>query len=1043
MNSDLELFLYPNENGFIGKILLNLSDDTNVNESLLSKSNVSTIVILDRSGSMGNSVPRFVNQILPEVFKSLNYADNEIITLITFDSSPNKYTIPVNQLARFNIKCQGQTYMAPGISMLTDFIRNELPKDCHSLRLLTISDGQVHDQNQVQTAAAQLTSLVKNDFIINSQAIRLFTSSFQPDTRAVSSLLQLNTITNVNLLDLNTNLTNMVISATIASLFSGDSLNRHAILKSEESILKSTPWQTGHYDTISLFPGENLFWLTKLPTDKLTVGQTNVKICLQEGLTVETYENVLKTKIEYYINQLKILKVVNTTESQNEISAIMNYFQGIESSLLTSDDDVNILLNDSSLCARLQYLKKSINQKKKSFVMRMSQIANDDKVAQLNSAQQAEYLRALDNSSKNARGLARRAINQGLDFNEILRQEIRTMTEHIHELNDIDDSEHLVSFFSQDTTLGGIRAVCQLATDEILDDVNAHDILRMVNLVGIACSGPIGEYPDPMTWRVNEMYLGCYVSLADILTAFIQSRGQPLQAPATNKNITNVIPIFEDVRIAKFLQKYAPRLLEYTCSIGMRRLLADVPMTDGYTICAGIWKLVEDLNKNKSELHMKTFDRLIKTYEIIVGNYFQHILPYIKEQDDRFSYYIANNGTTNMISPFIKLYRDNDTKKLEQIPKILRALYTYEIWQGIRKQYKNRDDSDLIAQKMLDRLVGLDLNKYKTLVKPLYEIEPPLNEIKFHDQIHLNEEYFDELLKTVYYVDYVTLLPIYISSVILENTNNIQDIPEINEDSICKALDIKYDIRMFKFYNVIQALVYTSKASRVDSDNHKMKIIDLIDEAAAKKMIQDYIRKRFENQYATDLAIKGRLERTKLVSILVQSIIKSRDHNELVKLMREGLTRGNFRSVIANSSSLGFIELKDKLLDFNEKIPRRLDIIKVLLLGRDYKQNDEPVWNNGNVLFTPNLSDFERVFVSLGYADEWAKIKTEYMKRNLHIYRDGFNRHGHGNTKPSYWAYGFMTLQLYKDNVSAEIFQEYCQIHHNCCGVSQILKLMK
>jgi hypothetical protein len=65
------------------------------------------------------------------------------------------------------------------------------------------------------------------------------------------------------------------------------------------------------------------------------------------------------------------------------------------------------------------------------------------------------------------------------------------------------------------------------------------------------------------------------------------------------------------------------------------------------------------------------------------------------------------------------------------------------------------------------------------------------------------------------------------------------------------------------------------------------------------------------------------------------------------------------------------------------------------------------------------------------------------MKRNLHIYRDGFNRHGHGNTKPSYWAYGFMTLQLYKDNTSAEIFKEYCEIHHDCCGVSQILGLLK
>ena len=1043
MASALDLFLYPNENGFIGKLSLNLSNDTKANDRLLTKSNISTIVILDRSGSMGNSVPRFVHQILPSIFKSLNYADNDPIILITFDSTPNKYTIPVRQLGTFSIKCQGQTYMAPGITTLTQFIRNELSKDCHSLRILTISDGEVHDQENVQTQAAQLAALIKNKYIINSQAVRLFTSSAQPDTRAVSSLLQLNNVSNVNLLDLKTTLSNKEISDTIASLFSRDSLNRHAILKSEELILKSTPWQTNTSNTISLFPGDNLFWLSQLPIGNLTVGEIKVNIHMRGGLTIDTYERLLKSKIEYYINQLKILKIVNTGESQKEIDDIMNYFQGMENSLLATDDDVNVLLNDSSLRARLQYLKNSIVRKKKSFVMRMSQIANDDKVSQLNSAQQADYLRAVDNTSKNARGLARRAVTQGLDFNEILRKEVRTMAEHIDELKDIDDMDHLASFFSQDTTLGGIRAVCQLVTDDMLDDVSANDILRMVNIVGVACSGPIGEFPDPMTWRVNELYQGCYVSLADVLTAFMQSKGQPLQTPATNKTITNVIPIIENPRIARFLQKYVPSVLEYTSSIGMRRLLADVAMTSGYTICAGVWKLIEDLNENKSELHLKTFEQVVNTYEMVVGNYFQHIMPYIKEQNHSSSYYIANNGTTNMISPLIKLYRENDPMKLQQIPKILRALYTYEIWQGIRRQYKNRDDSDLIAQKMLDQLIGLDLNQYKTPVCPLFENEPSLAEIPFHDQVHIDDAYLDELLKTVYYVDYVTLLPNYLSAVINDRTNSIKDIPTIDQNSICAALHIDYDLKTFKFYNTVQALLYTSKASRIDSEKEMMKMIDLVDEKAAKKMMTDYIRKRFENQYATDLSIKGRAERTELISVLVQSILQSRDHQEMVKLMREGLARGKVQVAIANSSSLGFVELKDKLLDYNEKIPRRLDIIKVLLLGRDYKQNDEPVWNNGNVLFTPNLSDFERVFVSYGYAEEWNKVKEEYMKRNLHIYRDGFNRHGHGNTKPSYWAYGHMTLQVYKDNVPADVFKEYCEIHHDCCGVSQFVGLLK
>jgi len=1039
MTDELDLFVYPSANGYIGKLTLNNIES---NSYLVTKSNVSTVVLLDRSGSMGNSVARFVNQILPKLFKQLNYDSNENMTLITFDSQAYKYTIPVKQLSNFEIKCQGQTLMAPGIQLLTQHLASELSKDCHSLRLLTISDGEVQDQDHVQIQAARLASAIKSNYLINSQAVRLFTSSAQPDTRAVSSLLQLNNISHVNLLDLKTSLSNQEISSTIASLYSNDSLTQQMILKSNQSILKQTPWQNHTTDTINLFAGENIFWLDQIPNGQLTIGETNVRIHIQQSLTIDTYEKLLRSKIENYINQLKILKILNTIDSQKEIRDMMNHFENIESLLLSNEDDAKLLLNDSSLRARLAHLKSSITRRKKSFVMRMSQIANDDKISQLNSAQQADYLRTIDTNSKNARGLARRAVTQGLDFDEILRKEIRNLSEHIDELNDIDDDNHLASFYSQDTTLGGIRTVCQLVRDNLIDDVNANDILRMVNFVGIPCSGPIGEYPDPMTWRVNELFLGCYVSLSDVLTAYLQSQQQPLRTPATNKIITNVIPIFEDKRIARFLQKYAPSLLEYTCSIGMRRLIADVPMTGGYTICAAIWKLVEDLNTNKSELYLRTFEQLVQTYEMVVGNYFKHILPYLKRQDSEYSYFIANNGTTNMISPLISLYRENDSRKLTFIPNILRALYTYEIWQGIRKQYKNRDDSDQIVQKMLEKLIGLDFERYKTPVQPLFEPEPALTDIHFHDRIHLNEDYLNELLQTVSYVDYVTLLPTYLSAVVNQQMETLKTSSSLNDEFICQALNINYDLKQFRLYNVIQALLYPSKASRVDSENDRMKMIDLVDERAAKQMIQNYIRKRFENQYASDLAVKNRSERTELASNLVQSIIQSKTHDEMIGLMRDGITRGKHQFSIVNSSSLGFVDLKTKLLDINEQIPRRLDIIKVLLLGRDYKNDDEHVWNNGNVLFTPDLRDFEKIFLHYGYENEWEKIKNEYMKRNLHVYRDGFNRHGHGNTKPSYWAFGYMTLQLYKENISEEDFREYCRIHHDCCGVSQLIGLL-
>lgn len=56
--------------------------------------------------------------------------------------------------------------------------------------------------------------------------------------------------------------------------------------------------------------------------------------------------------------------------------------------------------------------------------------------------------------------------------------------------------------------------------------------------------------------------------------------------------------------MVELLKRYSLHLLEYTYSIGMRRLLADAPMIAGYTIRAGVWKLAEGMNRNQSQLHL-------------------------------------------------------------------------------------------------------------------------------------------------------------------------------------------------------------------------------------------------------------------------------------------------------------------------------------------------------------------------------------------------------------------------------------------------------
>lgn len=62
------------------------------------------------------------------------------------------------------------------------------------------------------------------------------------------------------------------------------------------------------------------------------------------------------------------------------------------------------------------------------------------------------------------------------------------MRSNLRDLDDISDEDHHTSFYSMETTLGGIRALCALDDNE-LDDLEATDIIQLANIVGVPCKG--------------------------------------------------------------------------------------------------------------------------------------------------------------------------------------------------------------------------------------------------------------------------------------------------------------------------------------------------------------------------------------------------------------------------------------------------------------------------------------------------------------------------------------------------------------------------
>jgi hypothetical protein len=621
-----------------------------------------------------------------------------------------------------------------------------------------------------------------------------------------------------------------------------------------------------------------------------------------------------------------------------------------------------------------------------------------------------------------------------------------------------------------------------------------------------------------MCCRFDKMFVGSYVSLADVLQAHVASGGKALQAPGQAKDgdITNVVPLFDDERIHQFLRKHAPSLLEYTASIGMRRIIACIPMTHGYSICAGLWKLVQDLDVDKkTEVHMDMFTKLCATYKAAVGKYFDHLMPLITGEIDakhcakaasagkpRPSYYIAHNGVTNMIRPLMELAQqlasgtNADGDKL--VAPILRALVTFETWQMVRKHYKGQEAADKIITTMLHELLGLTeatLQSKKQPLKPLFEAEPALDTIAFADAYTINADNMNKYKKECWFVDYVTQLFPMLFAAQSTRSKDVDSkaiwagIGKMSDATIKEALklDDAYPLEQFRFFNVAQALLSTTKADRVNDggagaeaakavdvsapswsfqqareqeasvEHGYSRIIDLGDAKAADEMVRAYVRGEFKALYESELKVKRAQENDALVKELVHQVLVAPTRQAVLSLFRDGLKRGDTHVRLFNTSSDAFEPLREALLsapkgkdgDGENQFPHevRAYALELLLLGRDTDaaagvDGKHPiVWNNGNVLLGADMKSFAAAFHRANAYGRFDTIKTDYAQRNQHVYRAGKpNRHGHSNDKPSFWALSGGRWQcladMYKEVTPAE-YAAYLAVHRGCCGNHQ------
>jgi hypothetical protein len=1016
---------------YVGTITVSMGDE----HKLDTDTQPPIILIMDRSGSMGRYTGILTSQVFPLMLTNLGYTNKKSkVIFITFDSEVEAFYVTAKSIQKLPAKARGSTYMAKIFNLLEQFLlegpRHDRlldPNPGDFIRILTVSDGELTDQADTLNKASQFASKVKPLYEISSKAVRLFTSQSQPDTRGLASMLQLNTSNPGFLLDIRAETNPEAIADAFTKLFDGEFAGgKISKLKATNAVFMRVPWANPSKEII-LKNGKNTFWL-KSPPEEVKLDGVEAEVKFEKDLSSASIGVILEDKITYFVDQLKLLKVVNSADAQVEIARIVSYFQDLET-WMGSPDEPGLPVEGCSLKQRAQFMKHTILRKLKSISMRMENIANDSKVASLNLAQQAEYLRQVD-VSKNARGLAKRAVASGVDFDDKIRSEVIMMRDHEDELDGIDLKDDDVSFYSQDSTLESIRQLCELARDpDVFDNMGAIDILQLFSLVGVPCVSPIGDYPDPMTYRIERLLLGSLVSVADLSIA--QLSGGKLKDPVHRIEIDNVIPIFGDQRIQKFIQKYAHTSLECICSIGMRRMLAEVPKTFPYTLCAGIWKLVEDIDKSKSDVNISLFRKMVYSYDTAIGDYYNYLFPLFEtNQDPEKSYFLNHNGITNMIDPLFELVKTGKTK---YIPRILRALYSYESYQAMRRVCKHQDPSFRVA--LLDKLLGVDFHRRGSPMPPKFE----RNEPKHCSDYFVDSAEFNRLKKEMWYIQYCTLLPELFEAILSSDpTAEMKKIPKLTEERAANYLRLDFGYDEFILYNIVEGLLYGDKQSRIDKETNKPLLPDLGNRAKGDEMIRKYVVDRYQKDYEARLKDFAGQEQKELCQELVNELQQSKSVESFCRTLQHGITKGMCHLSITNMASVGFTLFHDVILDKTQDVTLRAEKLIVWYTGRDPK--GEPVWNGGNVLRCPR-APLKDLLMEIGAWEEWTLLEDRLMNRSVHVYRVTQlpNRHGHWDDLQSYWALGFDTLQQYFESTDDGEREAYTQRHAACCGVSAYL----
>ena len=979
--------------------------------------NTEFVFVIDGSGSMGRDTTEIIQVAIPRVMTEAGYKEEDKVTLIIFASSVYSISQTIAQLRKSTICANGGTCMRNTFCELLEFFRkihSEAPV-CISV----ISDGEISDFKETFQAANSACPEIK---MHNGPSyVGAYRIGSQADTTALAYFLQFDTSERSGISVQNFNRGGIsqladAMNENFQQILINNKLGGFVVLKSSQSTLCRVPGEP-FVDSVRIRSGTTAYILASADTDLSMLTFDGHPIRLEP---VElTNESNLSTLLENIFNRIKISMVGGMNQSQ--LGHMFEFARAIKSQLESAaevegqDNKMSFTTRD-----RIHSTIRKLTKTEKSLCGAILALENQSNVQRLSAQQKASFLQQTVGAKSGKRAAKDLGVN--VDFATAFRRGIKQIVPAAQALSQTAQGNR--SYLSQNTSLEIF-----LANEDILDHIEQIELEELMTLIGAVGMGiwiNKWDLADPWQVRVQKAFAGLYLSESDLLAFLLYSKTDFVDCSSIfggDTKINAIVPIMPQP-LYELYARHGGQISNLHASFALRKTLSPISGDRIALMSAVVLCMIRTVGQNNtvSEVESDTLKSLVAQIQTDFGGYnCDRLATQLSSSDPRL-YLSGVNEVTSELKPLIVMLAHPFCASLRaaeaQTKQALMAIFAFAAYQAARRWFKSPSND---RQAAVNFLLDINIDKFRAST-PIGELFTPdclFPTIESFDLDEAADRLADPLVRD--WLPQIRHFLAYYRFIV----GGFDQPPLVDN-----AFD---QVKILRLFAAFEALRCEQESDRIDTATLTAKGSVPGDRSSLQANINAYRLAIFQTDFTRRMDEKRKVEAKITLDRAILHLVQMDNLSEFVQYLP---------AIIANRDANGHAELLGMLTGDETDVKLRAQKLAVLLTGRDCQSvrvslvgttaEADAVWANGN-FYPLDIRRFEKFFAdSASLWEDIQKLKVTYKRREYRA-THGLNRHGHGETKPSYYGLGWNSMEEFVENSTPEDLAAYAKVHLNCC----------